>query len=403
MKKLFAFTNLTFTLLGVFMLSAIVGGIASIATGKPELFVGVVGFSMIASILMPSAKPGAAYIVFTQGICEKVQQSLVEMLGNKAPNTLRTPTGYLDALISTQNTAGVEKAMVDPGNGKKKQVRIKFIQRGVSSDITTDGDGDCSVDIEKEPFEDTVEITKFIGTKWMGFDQTQMRKLCEDDSIFMEQIIRSQIDILCVELNKALIAEQALNFGAFLGGSTAAVAVPLLESVKKSPLYYGESLMMEKFEDLGISQRPIVVGAGNLAHYARQVGIGCCNDNGINLSQAGNMDFFRDRFVNSIIGDNHFIGLIPGYVQLLTWNKYVGAYREENASFSHTTIVDPVTGLTFDMKWKYDDCAEKWVVRLSLNYELFFIPSTAFSDTDELAGFNGSLHFRADADESCYC
>ena len=403
MKKILALSTLTLALVGAFALSAIGGGVFAIASGNTHAFVGVTCTLMALSMLLPSVKKGAAYIVFTQGICEKVQQSLNEILNGKAPSVLRTPVGYLDALISSQNTAGVTKVAVDAGNGKKKQVRIKFIQRGISTDITTDADGDCAVDIEKEPFDETVEVTQFIGTKWMGFDQTQMRKLCEADSVFMESVVRAEIDILSVELNKALLATQALNFGNFMGGSNALVAVPLLETVKKSPLYYGESLVMEAFEDLGVMQRPIVVGAGNLSHYIRQVGIGCCNDSGISLNQAGNMDFFRDRFVQSVIGANHFIGLIPGYVQLLTWNKYVGEYRQETPSFSHTTIVDPITGLTFDMKWKYDDCAEKWVMRLTLNYELFFIPSNAFAASDELFGMNGSLHFRADADESCYC
>jgi hypothetical protein len=378
-------------------------GIISYAFNTPHAFVGITCSLVILSILMPSVKKGAAYIVFTEGICEKVQQSLNQILNGKAPSVLRTPVGYLDALISTQNTSGVEKVAVDAGNGKKKQVRIKFIQRGISSDITTDADGDCTVDVEKEPFDETVEVTQFIGTKWMGFDQTQMRKLCEADGVFMESVVRAEIDILCVELNKALLALQGANFGNFIDGTSVAHAVPLLETVKKSPLYYGESMIMEEFENLGVMQRPIVVGAGNLAHYVRQVGIGCCNDAGVSLNQAGNMDFFRDRFVQSVIGANHFIGLIPGYVQLLTWNKYVGEYRQETPSFSHTTITDPVTGLTFDMKWKYDDCTEKWVMRMTLNYELFFIPSNSFAASDELYGMNGSLHFRADADESCYC
>lgn len=403
MKKLFALSNLLMLFIGVTLMSALTAGIVTQAVDAPHAFVGITCSLVVLSILMPSVKTGAAYIVFTQGICEKVQQSLNQILNGKAPSVLRTPVGYLDALISTQNTAGVEKVAVDAGNGKKKQVRIKFIQRGVSTDITTDADGDCTVDVEKEPFDETVEVTQFIGTKWMGFDQTQMRKLCEADGVFMESVVRAEIDILCVELNKALLALQNANFGNFIDGTSVAHAVPLLETVKKSPLYYGESMLMEEFENLGVMQRPIVVGAGNLAHYVRQVGIGCCNDAGVSLNQAGNMDFFRDRFVNSVIGANHFIGLIPGYVQLLTWNKYVGEYRQETPSFSHTTITDPVTGLTFDMKWKYDDCTEKWVMRMTLNYELFFIPANSFAATDELYGMNGSLHFRADADESCYC
>lgn len=405
MKRILGLATLTMVLIGAFTLAALGGGIASEAFNNPKAFVGVTGTLLILSILTPSvarSKQGALYVTFTQGICEKVQMSLNQILNAKTPNLLRTPLGYLDALISPQNTGGVMIVPVNDTNGKKRQVRIKFLKRGTSDDIIDTIPGDCNMDIEKEPYEDTVDITNWIGTKWLGFTEDEMDKLCEANSFFMEQTIRGEIDALCVGLNKKLLAEQAANFGKFYGGSTIE-AVSLLSGVKNSPLFYGESQIMELFTDLGLTGRPIMVGAGNLAHYVRQTSIGCCNDNGINLGQAGAFDFFRDRYVQTEIGANMAIGLVPGYVQLLTWNKYTGTRKKENASFSHTTITDPVTGLTFDMKWKYDDCEEKYVVRLGIFYELFFIPSASFDAADELFGFNGSLKFRIDNDESCYC
>lgn len=405
MKRIFAFATLAMVLIGALSLSAVGGAVASTAFNNPSLFVGVTGILFILSILTPSvsrSQQGALYVSFTQGICEKVQMSLNQLLGSKTPNVLRTPVGYLDALISPQNTGGIMIAPVNGQNGKVRKVLVKFLRRGTSDDIIHAIPGDCDMDIEKQPYEDTVDITNWIGTKWLGFTEDEMDKLCEPNSVFMEQTIRGEIDALCVGLNKKLLALQAANFGTFYGGSTIE-AVSLLSGVKNSPLFYGESQIMELFTDLGLQGRPILVGAGNLAHYVRQTGIGCCNDAGINLGQAGAFDFFRDRYVNTEIGSNHAIGLVPGYVQLLTWNKYTGTRQKESISFSHSTITDPVTGLTFDMKWKYDDCAEKYVVRLSLYYELFFLPSTAFEDADELTGFNGSVHFRIDNDESCYC
>lgn len=403
MKKLFAFNKLAFMLLGVFMLAAIGGGIVANVSGNPNAFVGVTGALMILSILTPTVKKGALYVTFTQGICEKVQESLNSILGVKTPNVLRTPVGYLDALISPQNTAGVMQVPVNPGgNGKKRQVLIKFLKRGTSDDIIDAIPGDCDMDIEKQPYEDTVDITNWIGTKWLGFTEDEMDKLCEPNSLFMEQTIRGEIDALCVGLNKKLLAIQSASFGKFYGGDSIKTTA-LLQGVNKSPLFYGESVIMEHFTDVGLIGRPIMVGAGNLAHYVRQTNIGCCNEKGINLGLAGAFDFFRDRYVETEIGSNIAIGLVPGYVQLLTWNKYTGTRAKANENFSHGTITDPVTGLTFDMKWKYDDCEEKYVMRLGIFYELFFIPSNSFESTDDLYQFNGSLKFRLDSDESCYC
>lgn len=347
----------------------------------------------------PALKSGFNYqplkfftMAFTEGICEKVQLSLNSVVADK-PSLKRTQVGYLNALQSATNLAGVTKVPVDPGNGKNKTVKLTFIQRGGDeTDLAETPITDCSTDVERTPFEDVVSVDSYLRSPGLKFDENQMRKLCQRDIEYMQEVINGEIDLFMKVLNKKLITAQSTNFGKFNGGDTFKTVV-LLKGNNSAPNYFGESAILEHFEDLDVLGRPIVVGAGNLSHYTRQVGIGCCNQDGINFAQAGNLDFYRDRFVESICGANAFIGLTPGMVQLMTWNKYVGSYAKENQVFSHGTIMDPVTGLTLDMKWHYDDCADFYSVFFGLNYDLHFVPDNAFASADELYGYNGSLKF----------
>lgn len=333
---------------------------------------------------------------FTRGICPTIQKNLVDYISAQGTNIKRTQVGYLQAITSAINTAGTQQIPIDLGDGKIHSVRLKYTQRGTEDDITSTEITDCSTSMEKVPFHQDIDVDQYIATKGMKFTQNEMRKLCEPDSQWMAEIVNNELDALARQLNKRLLALQAVNFGTFNGGATSKNVQLLDASNKSSPVYYGESTIMEDFAYLDTTSKPIVIGAGYLSHYVRQVGIGCCNDLGQNISQAGNLDFFHDRFVGTALGNtNAFIALVPGYVQLLTYNKYVGTYAKENDVFSHGTIVDPFTGIRYDMKWHYNDCDDTYSMFLGLNYDLHYLPSDAFAYGDELNGVNFSLKYIA--------
>ena len=383
--------------------SALIGSGVSSAIGHPEAFP-FITLALVATSFLAANKNFSgslmavpASVPFTTGICLAIQDALTNILASKSPSLKRTQVGYLQALVSPQNTAGVTQVPI-PLNGKKRQVRITYIQRGTSSDVAHTEAANCNVEVFPEPKDETIDVTKFIRTKWFGFNQEDMRLLCESGDEYRAQVMNSKIDILMVELDKALIALQAANFGAFNPVNYGTYKnVEMLNSAGNAINYLGEAKIREDFQNLDSTDKPIVIGSGNLSLYASMAQIGCCNDLGQDLSQAGNLDFFRDRFVDQILGANHFIGLVPGYVQLLTWNKYVGEYFvDNNPIFSQGTVVDPFTGIQVDMKWVYDyDCNEQYKVRFFLNYDLWFIPTDSFASGDELEGVNFTLHYRA--------
>lgn len=402
MKKFITLSLLALSALIVLTASYFISeGIASFF-GIPKLTLPMTGILFLAALFGSSTKKiGALHDTpFTEGLCEKVQSSLIQLFGAKAPEVKRTQVGYLQAITSPQNMAGVTLVPIDPKNGKKKQVRLTLIQRGCEDDIVDTDNGNCSAEEFKSPFEETVDITQYIATKWMGFNEDDMRKLCEPDSQYRERVMNAEIDALMVSLNKKLITIQNANFGNFSPYSE----VPAYDSCKDVTLlnaqgngidYSGEAEIIEDFKLLDTTSKPILVGAGKLSRYVTMAKVGCCNDLGINTSQAGAFDFYHDRYVESIIGADGFIGLVPGYVQLLTWNKYVGPYVKKSESFEKNTIVDPLTSLKLDFEWKYDDCTEQYIARFKLNYELFFLPAESFADCDELSGVNFTLCYTA--------
>lgn len=329
-------------------------------------------------------------MAFTEGLALKVSQAL-NSTTSEAANKKRTQLGFLEALESQANLSGVTKVAADPGTGKKRTARLTYTQRATAA-VVTAKISDCSTTVEPAPFEVDVDIDQYIGTPGIKFDRAQMRKLTEPDSVYMAEQLHNQFDKLTKELNKKLLVTQLAGFGTFLGGDSFK-AVALLKGNNGAPNYKGEAEIMSHFADVDWSGSPLVIGAGNLDQYMRQIAIGTGNNDGLNLGAAGQMSFYRDRFVEGIMGDNVFIGLVPGATQLLTWNEYVGVYKAEEGTFSHGTVVDPKTGLTFDMRWHFNDCDDTYSLNLGLWYKHHLMPDDAFNASDDLYQYNGSLKF----------
>ena len=147
----------------------------------------------------------------------------------------------------------------------------------------------------------------------------------------------------------------------------------------------------------------MMIGSGNFDLYAKTQQIACCNSTtGTDLAQWVDYQYYNDRFVEGIVGANHFLVLAPGAVQLVTWNKYVGDYAKRNDVFEHGTLTDPFSGLTYDLKVHYDDCIDQYVIKFQLNWTMFFIPANAFSAGDDLFGVNYTFDFE-DCSEIVSC
>ncbi len=338
----------------------------------------------------------SAPFAFTEGICPNLQIGLNDLLGSNAPEAKRTPVGYLQAITSPMNTGSMTQIPVDVGTGKKKLVDVTLVQRGTEDDFQDTYNNGCTPEISKTPFEDTVEVTNVLSSKGIAFSEDEMRKLCEDDQTWIARIINAEMDAFMVRLDKRLITEQNTNFGNYANGSASVQSFQMMNTAAGSARYMGEVGVLNAFEDIYANNRPMLIGQGNLRDYTMLQKIGCCNDQGIDIGRTGGFDYFRDPHVGAITGDaNDVIGIAPGHMQFLSWNKYRGKYAKNYGNIIKTTIMDPYTGLMLDMRWKYDDCDEVWILTFSIWFEPWFLPANAFKSGDPLEGVNYTLKMRA--------
>ena len=330
-------------------------------------------------------------MAFTQGLCQNLQVNLNDVAGSNAPQHVYKRQGYLDAIVSSENTAGVEMLPI-PTNGKYRKVQVNYANRGVEAEVSLSCSNNCSSENERTPLETIVDVDNCLETSLL-FSEDEMRKLCEADSLWVSQTIMAQMNAINVALDKQMLALQASNFGMFADG-TSLKSVKLFEDTSNASRAIATAQIRHAYDMTGASGAPMLIGGGNLDLFAKVNQIACCNSTtGTDLARWTDYMYFHDRFAESVFGTNAFAVLAPGAVQLVTWNRYVGDYAKRNDVFEHGTITDPFTGLTYDLKVHYDDCADTWVVKLQLHWTMFFIPSNAFASGDANEGINYTFNF----------
>lgn len=336
-------------------------------------------------------------MAFTEALCPKIQQSLIEVFGSsEASNFMRTPVGLLDALVSNYNTANTQQVRTNDPTGRKKDVEVYFIQQaGVASAVTAKQDV-CGAATEQAPIAQTVSANLYRGSQPKELSQAEMRKVCFDTTDGMlAKMIMAQMDAVNRSIDIALLTKLAANFGHRFGdNSSATVAVPILKT-DGSVNYPGIARALEDYHGINGTGAPIFVGAGNLALAVDMLGIGCCNDQGIDLSRAnGKMAYFRDLNANTVLGANQFAVLMPGSHQLVTYNEYVDEFAQVVPGiYENGTLVDPITGLMYDFRLNYDNCTGTYKFTVGLFFDLWQMPTNIYETDDALNGVNGSLRF----------
>lgn len=331
--------------------------------------------------------------------CQLVQSGLNEVAENNYPALRREKTGVLDAITSPQNaTSRVLQTQVDPGNGKKKTVILDWLKPGLI-DETLEAKADiCAVEGTEEPYErDTFTVSKFRSTPVMKFSFAELRKLCKSTAEVRSEVIASKMSALMKGINRDIITVLNTNVGGFVNGVAAGKNVQMLVAgppVSANPM--GANVILEDFAVAGLSGKPIVAGHGKLQQYARLANFGCCNDYGTDLANLrGEFDWFWDIDVQAITANaDDFFAWEPGAVQLITYNEYRGDFEVMADDFALTTLVDPVTGLTFDMKMYFDKCDELYKMAIWLNFDVFTLPEL-YKEDDPREGVNHLFKYRA--------
>lgn len=101
------------------------------------------------------------------------------------------------------------------------------------------------------------------------------------------------------------------------------------------------------------------------------------SDAGIDLGALTDLNpySFYDRYLDTTLGINSFFQLSPGAVQLVTFIENIGENnRRVTDLYTHSTVIDPATGLELDFEWYYEPKCKVWTYEPHLYAQLAVAP-----------------------------
>lgn len=352
---------------------------------------------------------------FTQALCPLMQKSLESVAGQNAGYLHRQQTGFLDAVTSQENRRSFDQIEVGSGvNGGRRMIEITFVQpSNVLTDIVVAQPNLCTAPTrEKTPFADLIDPANMLEawTSSLQLCEEELAKICfASTDQYRADMIMSEMDALAVFINRTLITTYSTTLvGDFYNSTNAPQPVQLVTAgppVSADPGAWS-IVVKNALRNIGVTGKPIVVGGAGLAGtgiatYVDLLAIGCCNDQGIDLSKAnGQMYYFYDQDFDAFSGNGNFTAFAPGALQLITFNKYGGPASNPRRSrvpgvYEKDTIIDPFTGLEYDFKLIYDNCTECWTLTMGLAYLLWALPINMYPAGSPMNGVRNSLMFTA--------
>lgn len=339
--------------------------------------------------------------------CLTVQQDLSDIAGQNYGALKREQFGFLDSVVDPINKSGFEQIRTDVGDGKNRNVIVRYMQPGdLAETSATPGDA-CAPGITVNEIRALVPVTRYRRSPVMSFTTEQLKTLCDAPSEYRAKVIMSRMNALLRAINRDLLALYLAGHGEFMDGTATYKTVNILNAdaggrVSADP--DGVHFMLEEFRLMGAFDTMLVAGAGNLSRYADLLKLPCCNQWGEDLSRVnemGQMKWFWDRDVDNIIGTppadvNYMTAFQPGAVQLLEHMENVGDFAQAvDGYYAHTTIMDPFTNMLFDFELIYDPCDKVWNMFFFKKYDLWFLPDNQYKATDDRFGTNNTLLFKA--------
>lgn len=342
--------------------------------------------------------------------CLVLQQQLENIMGSKAPGNIVQETGFLNALISPQNTTGFESVESNafPGKGMpasgqaRPQLEVRYLKPMCETTTntvlglcgtqanSTDPYGYKRVEFRSDPIVAGVRVT-----------QADFDRICEGRDERITEVIRRKALGIRYEAERQLITRFYAQAGNYPGGANSAtspITLPIMGVTDGGQPYANAASLMaikSAYRRMHTQDAPIVVGDDALArHFDLRSMAGL----GSNALFANPLDYggitpvislFLDDAVNTAGGTgNHALSFLPGSVQLLTWNAYTGD-REILGKEDYTKTTINIDGITYDYTINYDKCDDVWDIELSLNWELLNLTD----ETSPCYDFNYLLHW----------
>jgi hypothetical protein len=240
-----------------------------------------------------------------------------------------------------------------------------------------------------------------------------MRDFCEGKDEHIAEVMYSRMKAFRSILNQRIV--ERIVAGGFIGKFADGVAgpkgIPLFHTADNKINPVGEITIDQDMTNAEISgMKPRLIGANLLQSYAKMKAIQCCNHDGYNAGQLDSIDgYFLDKTWDKVLGtSSNIIALVPGALQLLTFNRNKGAFGIMMEDHTHTTIADTLLpGLTYDLYTHLVKCNDDrditYHIQWELRWDLWGYPAELFQASDELNGVTDVFHYVAECGDDNVC
>ena len=284
-------------------------------------------------------------------------------------------------------------------DGKLRELKINYIPP------ICDADGDCNANICNtgtviQPKQEYFKLSKCTASPVLTVRLNDIRNL---DTIGADEyslsLIANLLQTVRTNLAEQITALLVANAGCHIDGNTDKKVV-LFNQTTGAINPVGKAIIEKEFADAKLG-RPLVVG-GSSVYYAKAMQpISGLNANGLNLGSPLD-NFYYDTLVNEAYpSGEHLLAFDPMVFKFIPFNFNVGRFATDLRSFSPETmfksgtdwysgtILDPATGILWDLDAIYDKCDKVWNFQFKLNWDIFFMPSQVCN----IPCVNGIFHF----------
>jgi hypothetical protein len=312
---------------------------------------------------------------------------------------------------SQENT----KVVLDPNTflrsgGKLRQVRMTYWP------ILCDTEGSCDTNIcdtgtAIEPKQLMFDITECYASKIYAINKDDIRLIDNDRWDFSgtaRQIIVSALPDTRRNLAIDMLTKLYDMAGVHPDGNPVKrVSVTSSTNGVVNPI--GKRQIYREYDDAGFSE-PNIIGGAEVDNWLQMVAIGGLNAQGQLINRAGVDDAWydnglSDQILNDEVNGGHILTIAPEVFKYVWYLDNAGIFstdlqrlddlttlyrRGMGGGFIEGTLVDPVTGIPFDLYVRYNECTGQWNLQLKHRWDFFVMPDVACN----LQGVNGIMHWR---------
>ena len=348
-----------------------------------------------------------SYMTSSLVACQTLQEDLTTVWQAEGTAGSDEMIPLEEVLMSQANSREIQQRMA-PGNGKKREVELKYTPRLTESEVEENVDNPkCTATNKSGEFSQTYTMPdENIGYSEL-LEIDDFTNWCGDNGTRFLQRVNAIADVL----ERKVATQHAQEFALLAGtwGTNIFTTGNAAGNVNSSDEYVWATRYSdgkpdpEAMGNLSVARMKAglnnVVGFGGTSAwtYFNALNIGCCSQDGMDLMEAMNrfgLSYAYDKRLEAALGNNgvnklmlYRLGsVVPLFYTNNQW-KNGAAPIFQGGDYLHTGIFSPRTGMPMDLTIK-DNCGAL-SISVAVSTKLIAVPNDQFQTNDPYFGRNG--------------